>query len=150
MGNLSYLVPTKNIEKFNIKHVSTLLEQNFLDLKLDIYLDSKEIQIRNKKEVMVTTLYFEDSCKYLFDYERDIETINDPENRIQNGKELILKLNVLRGFNPDLDNCIALTYGEGIFIDDKFRIERFLMKEFNGYLFDEGIHPEFQTFEEID
>ena len=64
--------------------------------------------------------------------------------------ELIFKLEILRRFKPDLKNSLSLTYGTGMFVDDKFRVERFLTKQFNGYLFDEGIHPEFQTFEEVD
>lgn len=156
MSNLSYLVPTK-LDNFNYKSISTMLEKEFTEFTFEK--SKNEIQIKNNKDALVTTIYFKQSCASLVNYDENIEEIRDrmlemqetniTEN-LQNYQELILKLEILKRFSPDLKNCLSLTYGNGIFIEEKFRVERFLMKQFNGYLFDEGIHPEFQTFEEVD
>lgn len=149
MGNLSFLVPTSNLENFTQEKISEMLEHEFPEFTLEKDEKFKQIDIRSKKDVLVTTIYFETDC-YLLDYDEAIEMLKNPDSHANSPKELILKLEILKRFNPDLNNCLSLTYGTGMFVDDKFRVERFLMKQFNGYLFDEGIHPEFQTFEEVD
>ena len=126
-----------------------MLEKEFPEFVIDSDEKFEQITIRTKKDVLVTEIYCKQNC-YLVDYDEDIKNLKDPENHIQNPNELIFKLEILRRFNPDLSISLALTYGTGMFVDDKFRVERFLTKQFNGYLFDEGIHPEFQTFEEVD
>jgi len=149
MGNLSFLVPTKNLKIFNQDKIFEMLQKEFPEFKISSDDEFKEISVRTKKDVLVTEIFCNTDC-YLVDYDQDIEYLKDSENHIQNPNELIFKLEILRKFNPDLHNCLSLTYGTGMFVDDKFRVERFLTKQFNGYLFDEGIHPEFQTFEEVD
>lgn len=146
MGNLSFLIPTKNLQDFTQNNIFDILTKEFPEFKITSDNKWKQITVRTKKDVLVTDIFFNAEC-YILDYDKDIETLKNDKN--YRNTELILKLNVLRSFNPDLQNCISLTYGSGIFMEDKFRVEKVLMKYFNGYLFDEGIHPEFQTFEEL-
>lgn len=149
MGNLSFMVPTNNLKVFTFNKITEMLEQEFPEFTFEKNEEHYQLDIRTKNDVLVTTIYFNSDC-YILDYDETIEMLKNPETHANSPKELILKLKILRQFDPDLHNCLALTYGTGMFVDDKFRVERFLMKQFNGYLFDEGIHPEFQTFEEID
>ena len=149
MGNLSFMVPTNNLKIFTFNKITEMLKQEFPEFTFEKDENHYQLDIRTKNDVLVTTIYFNSDC-YILDFDETIEQLKNPESHINNPKELIFKLEILRRFNPDLQNCLALTYGTGMFVDDKFRVERFLMKQFNGYLFDEGIHPEFQTFEEID
>lgn len=151
MGNLSFLVPTNNLLLFTRNKIVEMLKKEFPEFDITTSEEFREISVRTKKDVLVTEIFCNTNC-YLVDYDQDIEDLKDPDfnYNIQNPNELIFKLEILRKFNPDLHNCLSLTYGTGMFVDDKFRVERFLTKQFNGYLFDEGIHPEFQTFEEVD
>lgn len=148
MGNLSFLVPTKNLEDFNRENIAKMIKTQFPKFSVEESTEWNQIEVRNKKGTLITQIYCNQEC-YLLDYDKDMEELRNPENRIYNCNEMIFKLQILRSYDPDLNNCISLTYGTGMYVDEKFEIERFLMLHFNGYLFDEGIHPEFQTFEEI-
>jgi len=41
------------------------------------------------------------------------------------------------------DECVETTYGIGRYIDEKNDVDFFIRDYFKGYIFDEGIHPEF-------
>ncbi len=153
MGNLSFIVPTKNVEDFKIDKVFELLTEQFKDLYFELNYDFKSIQVRKMKSVnsdLVMDLYFNQDC-YILDYDRDIEELKDIS---EESKEMgydktdfyldqIEGLKKLKELNPDLDNIIQTTYGTGSEMDLKHDIDFFLKDYFYAYLLDEGIHPEY-------
>jgi hypothetical protein len=153
MGNLSFIVPTKNVEDFNIDKVFELLTEQFKDLYFELDYDNKSIQVRKMKDInsnLITDLYFNQDC-YILDYDEDIETLKTAsEEAKENGYDRtefyldqIEGLRKLKELNPDLDNVIQTTYGYGWEMDLKHDIDFFLKDYFYAYLFDEGIHPEY-------
>ena len=153
MGNLSFIIPTKNIEDFNIDKVFELLTKQFKDLYFELNYDFESIQVRklikNNSE-LVMDLYFNQDC-YILDYDRDIESLKESS---EESKEIgydkpdyyldqIEGLKKLKELNPDLDNVLQTTYGTGREMDLKHDIDFFLKDYFYAYLLDEGIHPEY-------
>lgn len=57
--------------------------------------------------------------------------------------KLKTELIILKNKKPDLNNSISTTYGYGIDFDSKHDIDFAIRDYFKGYIFDEGIHPEF-------
>jgi hypothetical protein len=136
MGNLSFIVPTKKLEDFNIDKVYDLLVTNFSDLTIDLDKNFNQIQVF-KNGNLVTDLYFNQDI-YILDIKRDIDELLKLRE-----VELAEWLIVLQKLNPDLDNVIQTTYGSGRFTDIKQDIDFLIKDYFTSYLFDEGIHPEF-------
>lgn len=153
MGNLSFIIPTKNVQDFNIDKVYTLLTEQFKDLYFELNYDSNSIQIRKIKiynSDLVMDLYFNQDC-YVLDYDNDIEALKEVSDEV---KEMgydktdyyldqIEGLKKLKELNPDLDNVLQTTYGTGREIDLKQDIDFFLKDYFYAYLLDDGIHPEY-------
>lgn len=153
MGNLSFIVPTKNTEDFNIDKIFKLLTEQFKDLYFELNYDFKSIQVRkmkNDNSDLVMDLYFNQDC-YILDYDEDIKILKkSSEEAKEMGydntdfyNEQIEGLRKLKELNPDLDNVIQTTYGTGIETDLKQDIDFFLKDYFYAYIFDEGIHPEY-------
>jgi len=139
MGNLGFLVATKNLDKFNKDDVYDLLVKEFP--KFDISKDEKFNRVSaNLGNKNITDLYFNQKC-YFLKYDEDIQYLKDPENQIFNGEQLANKLEHLRSLNPDLDNCVEMTHSS--YHDERLAIGIFLMRYFEAYSFDEGIHPEY-------
>lgn len=150
MGNLSFIVPTKNLEDFNLQKVFELLLEKFKDLNIISSPEHESIQVWTsiKNEILITDLYFNQDC-YILEYEKDIEllkelieetTYTELKQRFQDNIDGLIKLKEL---NPDLNNVIQMTYGFGIDMDLRNDIEFFIKDHFYAYLFDEGIHPEY-------
>jgi len=153
MGNLGFIVPTQKLEDFNQKKIYSLLKEQFP--KLDIESEGDSISVyhtrRNEKD-LICNLYFNQDC-YVLDYDRDIIQIENITKESEGKKyhqeikernqELIKSLEELKKLNPDLNNVIQTTYGYGRSLNIKDDVDFFIKDYFNGYLFDEGIHPEF-------
>ena len=137
MGNLSFIVPTKNIEDFNMEKIYQLLLEKFTEL--DITKDEKfeQIQIYDK-EIFIMDLYFNQDC-YILKYNEDIKYLKEEMNM----PELADWLVKLKKLKPDLNNVIQSTYGQDYNI--KNDVDFFIKDYFTSYLFDEGIHPEFMA-----
>lgn len=155
MGNLSFIVPTKNVEDFNIDKVYSLLKVNFIDLHFDLIHEYESIQVRKSKKndsALVMDLYFNQDC-YILEYDKDIEYLKEiSEETKEMGfdktdfyLDQIEGLKKLKELNPDLDNILQTTYGTGAEMDLKHDIDFFLKDYFYAYLFDEGIHPEYMS-----
>lgn len=150
MGNLSFIVPTKNLEDFNFRKIFELLSEKFKDLNVYSVPEHNAIQILNKRGDTITDIYFNEDC-YILDYDEDIKLL---QNISDESKEMgydrtdfyldqIEGLKKLKEINPDLNNIIQTTYGFGRETDLKQDIDFFLKDHFYAYLFDEGIHPEY-------
>jgi len=151
MSNLSFLVPTKNIEDFEQQKIVRIIKEHFSKYHYDEgdnMLSIRKNNIPPEQQDLITTIFFKQDC-YILDYEQDIDYLENEDHGLteKKSKYLISKLKELRELNPDLDNCLHFTYGGHYYFKEKFKIEAVLMKYFSGYLFDEGIHPEFQTFQ---
>ena len=149
MGNLGFIIPTKKLEDFNIDKIYSMLKEEFSDFNIEkgdsaigIYKDTD----------LVCNLYFNQDC-YLLNYDRDINTLEEITKESEESKyyqqtkernnNLIKSLKELKDLNPDLNNVIQTTYGYGKGFDYKNDVDFFIKDYFYGYIFDEGIHPEF-------
>mgnify|MGYP000917989318 CR=1 FL=1 len=93
MGNLSFIVPTKNIEDFNREKIYQLLLGKFPDLTIENSEEWDSIQIRDKNDNLVEDLYFNQDC-YILDYDRDIDELKKNEisdNLEESGTVVVLK-----------------------------------------------------------
>ena len=151
MGNISFIVPTKKLEDFNIDKVFELLSEEFNDLTIERSDEFKELQVRTSRDNLVTDIYFNQDC-YILNYEDDIKELEEMIKEVKETKypelerrylDCINGLKKLQEINPDLDNVIQLTYGSGREVELKQDIEYFLQDYFYAYNFDEGIHPEY-------
>lgn len=145
MGNITFIVPTQNLEYFNIDKIKELLKEEFKNLDIKQEKEWDHIRVM-KGDLLVTVMYFNQEC-YILNFEDDISCIKEELKHLaeEKRKHLITKLEELRDLNPDLNNCIQMTYGKGSFETFEFKndVEFFLQKYFQSYIFDEGIHPEF-------
>ena len=160
MGNLTFIVPTENKQHFNKKDVVEMLKGEFTNLIFEVDNKWNCVKVRkklSKKDAkkfrdFVMDIYFAMDC-YILDINRDIkqlEDIRDEEGKVHVGSnfhywdEQVKELKKLKnlGYNND-DLCIQTTYGAGYYTDIKNDIDFFLRDTFKGYIFDEGIHPEF-------
>lgn len=149
MGNLGFIIPTKKLEDFNIDKIYSMLKEEFSDFNIEK--GDSAIGI-HKDTDLVCNLYFNQDC-YLLDYDRDIESLEEITKESEESKyykqtkerndNLIKSLKELKDLNPDLNNVIQTTYGYGIGFDYKNDVDLFIKDYFYGYIFDEGIHPEF-------
>lgn len=140
MGNLSFIVPTKNLDKFNREDIFKLLVKEFPKITFEHLEEFNQINVRKNGE-LATNLYFEQEC-YILDYEEDIKWLSENE---EGNEGLAEKLGKLKEINPDLKKCIQATYGTGMnhTVSVKWDVEYFIKDYFVAYIFDEGIHPEY-------
>lgn len=139
MGNLSYIVPTKNVSDINNKKkIVELIKERypFYTVNLDYQFDTISICYADDS---IMNLYFEEDC-YILNFNRDIK-----ELKKQGEIELAEKLKKLKDTNPDLNNTIASTHSTNRYADKgmKNNIDHLLKDYFSGYIFDEGIHPDY-------
>lgn len=149
MGNLSFLIPTKNKSDFKFDNIKRMISEHFTQFVLrddEIY---EEINVWTKdEETLITTLYFNHDC-YVLEFDKDLYFLKEKADNSINEKikayyqNLYDKLLQLKELNPNIQKCLASTHGSGRMYKDKCRIEKMLKDEFGCYIFDEGIHPEF-------
>lgn len=134
MGNLTFIVPTKNIEDFTIDKVYSLLKDKFPEFNIVKEIEFNQISILSNDHT-ISHLYFNQDC-YIVDFDQNVKELSE-----MNMDQLALKLLKLKKLNPDLTNSIQTTHSN--FFKEKNTIDTFLRLQFSGYVFDEGIHPEF-------
>lgn len=145
MGNLTFIVPIENKEKFNRKDVNKLFVEQFPKLTFVNSDEWNSIQVR-KGDRLVMDIYFGEENDIL-DIDRDIKYLE--ENRDKNDENMVhywqVQIDDLKRLKKVgvPDECIQTTYGTGKFINEKQDIDFFLKDYYKGYIFDEGIHPEF-------
>lgn len=139
MGNLSFIIPTTNLQDYNINSITTLLHKNVNNGKFIIDSKFNEIVVYEKNENRgpVCQLFFNQDC-YLLNFEKDIK-----ELEILGEEKAVKELQELQALNIDLDNIIQMKclYDYKNYI--KRETEIFLHQHFKAFIFDEGIHPEF-------
>lgn len=159
MANVSYLVPTVNLQSFNPRSIKQALETVFIprhELELDISIHEDLLLVgqgvgRNAERI--TSITFNQNC-YLLNYERDIHYLKNAWRTRTKDQELwksyyenlASKLEELQRINPNLHQSAEISYGtEYPFSEFKVRDEicYFLLDFFQAYWFDEGIHPDF-------
>lgn len=152
MGNLTFIVPTENQEKLNREDVLEMLRNKFVDLNFEESEEWDSIQVRKKlseKDAkrfrdFVMDIYFGQEC-YILDIDRDIKDLEEIKGESKSDTywdEQIKELKELKEMGG-YDKCIQTTYGAGYYTDIKQDVDFFLRDMFKGYIFDEGIHPEF-------
>ena len=140
MGNLTFIVPTIKTEDYNIEKIESLLIEEFPDFIIDFNEEFSDltIRLRNPKKNhydFIMNMFFNQDC-YILKYDEDIKYLENVKEYV-----LVKELKELKRLNPDLDCVVQTSYGH--YIDYKNDIDFFLRDYFEGYIFDEGIHPEF-------
>lgn len=133
MGNITMIVPTKNLKHFNVDKVNDLLNSEFP--QFSIIKNDNSIRIENKGS-LVTNMYFNQDSSDFIKFDEDISELKG-----MGMNELAEKLYKLEKLDPDLSNTIHTTYGFSHI--EKNSVDQFLKEYFTAYIFDEGIHPEF-------
>jgi hypothetical protein len=133
MGNMTMIVPTENLQEFNVDKVCDLLNLEFPQFTIVEFDD--EIRVENKGMV-VTELYFHQDSSHMINFDEDISELQG-----MGMNDLADKLYELEKMNPDLSNTLFTTYGGSHL--EKNSVDQFLREYFKAYIFDEGIHPEF-------
>lgn len=144
MGNLTTIIPTKNKENFNRDYIIEKLKENFSEFIFEVKGNQVTVRkdIKNMRD-FVTNIYFNTECSIL-NIDKDISELEDikkDSDRPDYWNNLINELKYLKEIGYDEKNCIETTYG--FWNGDKSDIDFFIRDLFNGYIFDEGIHPEF-------
>lgn len=143
MGNLSFIVPAIKTEDYNLEKIKSLLIDKFPDFIIDFNEEYSDltIRVRNPKRDhydFIMSMYFNQDC-YILNYDEDIKYLENEKG--YDTTILVEELKELKKLNPDLDCVIQTTYG--YYNDLKNDVDFFLRDYFKGYIFDEGIHPEF-------
>lgn len=139
MGNLSFLIPTKNQQEFTLDGVAKLLTAEFPNLTFtkDEKFDGLTVYM-TKDEGYVNEFYFNSEC-YVLNYEQDILELEE-----MGMVDLVNDLKTLQQMAPDLNNCVQMTHEYKFkYREAKRNVEIFLHKYFGLYIFDEGIHPDY-------
>lgn len=137
MGNVSYIIPTINVEDYTHVKIGELLTNKFpyFDIECDNEFSSIRVSIKDKSHIC--NLYFEQEC-YILDFEQDIKDLNESGDTYSAIQLEMLKENI----KIDLNNTLEMTYGNAPY-SYRTEIESFLHSHFRAFIFDEGIHPEF-------
>lgn len=133
MGNLAYLIPSENLEDFTFDKITSLIENEFPNFDVVGGL----VRFKNKpNRTSIGRYYMEDECYLLEDPHLDIEYLRN-DCRYAKAEELehFFKMGL------DLTKVLCLTHSAW-FIENNSVI-MFLKDYFKGYVFDEGIHPDF-------
>lgn len=132
MGNITYIIPTENLQDFNFEKVCSLIREEFPHFSVD----DGVVNMGKNKDCYITDFWIDDDCYLLEDPAEDLKNLREMDM-----EDLVIDYNYLLSLNLDLNKAIATKYG-GWFIE-KNSIDMFLKDHFKGYVFDEGIHPEF-------
>jgi len=156
MGNLSFIVPTKNKENFNIEFISNLINYQ-LNFNVDNYSEFEQLSIttdfldtftilkgRLIKDVKICDIFFNQEC-YILNFEKDLKYLQEMIKENKKYEEFFVDLKKLEELKPNLKNCLHITYGQGMLFKERNRILNLLKNHFYAYIFDEGIHPEFMS-----
>ena len=143
MGNLTYIIPMVKHEDMCIEKVFVLLAKRFDNFHFDMDMKYETITVRLKCDIkkyndFIMSLYFNEPND-LIRFVEDITYLKNEKGYDTEG--LVKDLEILKNTNPDLNINIQSTYGH--YTDYKNDIDFFLRDYFKGYIFDEGIHPEF-------
>jgi len=143
MGNITFIVPIENKDKLNTTDISKYLRNEYPQYQYEVDPKFYSIRVSDKNDDLITNIYIDMEC-YIIDFDEDIKYLKENEGFSNITETLIKELKELKEMKPDLEHCIQTTYGKFPFNDDKNNIDFFLSKIFaGGYIFDEGIHPEF-------
>jgi hypothetical protein len=128
MGNHSYLIATKNESSFTVEKICELIRESGLSVAVDLESEEAATVFRENRSICYL---WKDDC-YLLVGEDDEEKSN--------------RLDFLIG-KP----CIAFTYGHTTG-GDKTRtiLLSKICVEYDCYWLDEGIHPEFSKFDDLE
>jgi hypothetical protein len=129
MGNISFVVPTENRERFTLEHIKERAETLGCNTEL---LGMGQLIVNAKDNERICEIWMTDDV-YLLD---NIDEEND-ENSVK-----LQKANLLIN-NHNL--AIGVSYGvtSKPYSTKRSELIAHLLKEFKGYWLDEGIHPEF-------
>ena len=103
MGNLTFIVPTKNIEDFTIDKVYSLLKDKFPEFNIVKEIEFNQISILSNDHT-ISHLYFNQDC-YIVDFDQNVKELSE-----MNMDQLALKLLKLKKLNPDLTNSTNNTF----------------------------------------
>ena len=142
MGNISFIIPKENLKDFTVTGIVKLVKDNLcekLNLSIELH-PTGQIIIKDKDEETVCEIWnSEDGC-YLLDESNEDGSSSNTKKWFKKLKEADLK---------DTDQCIGISYGWTLDSHKvRTKILTFLIKYFKGYWLDEGIHPEFISYDE--
>jgi len=143
MGNVSFIIPKENLQDFTSQGIIKLIEDNLrakLNLSIELH-PTGQIIITDKKGETVCEMWEEKEGCYLLSDSNEDDSSSNTKKWIEKLKEADLK---------DTDPCIGISYGSYPFNKERTKILTFLIKYFKGYWLDEGIHPEFTSYDEED
>jgi len=142
MGNISFIIPKENLQDFTVTGIVKLIIDNLrakLNLSIELHPTGQIIITDKKGETVCEMWNSKDGC-YLLDESDEDDSSSNTKKWIEKLKEADLK---------DTDPCIGISYG---WTSDsnkvRSKILTFLIKYFKGYWLDEGIHPEFISYDE--
>lgn len=147
MGNISFLIPTTNLNEYNCDSIVVLLRKNFPDLitkndsKMESSYECIEVSYKNKE---VVYFCFDKLPSYLLD------EINECEKELINHKCVDSKIlkNILSfkaiPLNKEL-KVLSYKHDNSITEQHRRKIEIFLHSYFKCFILDEGINPEMIT-----
>ena len=155
MANCGYIVPTRNLDNFNRDYLRKLVSEYDPNLSMVERVGDSALAIyqkEGKNSELVVTYWFGSSLGWMANFD---DAIRELENNYQKGtenyqtknteywKNLSISLSWLKNFKPDVDNVLEYTRGDYPFNPIKGDLDFVIRDYYRGYIFDEGIHPEF-------
>jgi len=139
MGNISFIIPKENIKDLTVENIVKLITEHFRNkLKIQVELHhTGQIIVRDNNERTVCELWIRKDGCYL---------LTETEESNSGSQGWWKKLNDLN--LSSTEPCIGSSYGDHSLTKERSKILTFLTKHFKGYWLDEGIHPEFITYNE--
>ena len=136
MGNLSFLIPTKNKDEFNIDKIFSLLQDKYAKLaEIKKYTGSTghSITIIDKKDEFFVT------CDILFNNKECYLLDNIPKNIPINERTILYRK--LEEANIKDTICCEVNYGHWKYMDLRKQIVNSICEYYDCYFLDEGIFP---------
>jgi hypothetical protein len=140
MGNLSYLIQKENSKNFNINTIFDFLSKNFK--QYNIKNDNEFNQISIIKNDDIICLIYEEQCYSLYDIDDAIKNYFDFYDN--DDTEDLNFLTELKNLNLIKYYSIGMTYPQfSKYYKERDIILETLKKQFDCFLLDDGIYPEF-------
>ena len=141
MANIGCIVPTRNLNDFNIEFISKLIQKFDPDLIIE-QPSPNCIEVHRRESprhrYMIVQYWVGVPMGWMSNFEEAIRQLES------DGKhDDAISLTWLKNSQPDTNNVIEYNYGQDPFGDDKSNLDFLIRDHFYGYIFDEGIHPEF-------
>jgi len=136
MGNISFIIPKENLHDFNSKGIVEIISKNFSEIEIEQHLTGQMI-FKRRGETICEMWNEKNGCCLLKD-KVDESEIDDCD---QANYAKLNDLN-LSGEEP----CIGISYGDMHLSKLRTQMLTILVKHFKGYWLDEGIHPEFISY----